>query len=134
MEPRKHVAGLIFDANSTFVRSAAFVQFVSYYQLEKGGVVEYSSFGKVHNPVGFQPGREPPTGAPPAFDLIPTHIRMDQLYPYFDYVLVRGEGFHPPPGTFRLTWEGNRWAVWSKVASPERGTLDAPRAEPSEPR
>ena len=113
MEPRKHVAGLIYDANSSIVRSVAFVQFVSYYQLEKGGVVEYSSFGKVHNPIGFQPGREPPTGAPPALDLIPTHIRMDQLYPYFDYVLVRGEGFHPPPGTFRLAWQGERWAVWS---------------------
>jgi hypothetical protein len=121
MEPRKHVAGLIFDANSSIVRSVAFVQFVSYYQLEKGGVVEYSSFGKVHNPIGFQQGREPPTGAPPALDLIPTHIRMDQLYPYFDYVLVRGEGFHPPAGTFRLTWQGERWAVWSREREHEPG-------------
>ena len=91
-----------------------FVQFVSYYQLEKGGVVAYSSFGKEHNPVGFKPGREPPTGAPPRLDLLPTHVTMEQLYPYFDYVLVRGEGFHPPPGTYRVAWQGARWVVWRR--------------------
>ncbi len=119
MEPRKHVAGLVFDMDSKIVRSAAFVQFVSYYQLEKGGVVAYSSFGKEHNPVGFRPGREPPTGAPPALDLIPTHVTIAQLYPYFDYVLVRGgsDEFRPPPGTYRVAWRGARWTVWARVDS-----------------
>jgi hypothetical protein len=114
MPPRKHVVGLVYDAASKVVRSSAFIQFVSYYQLEKGGVVAYSSFGKEHNPVGFVPGREPPTGAPPRLDLLPGNVTIAQLYPYFDYVLVRGDGFHPPPGTYHLAWQGVRWAVWAQ--------------------
>ena len=114
MEPRKHVLGLIYDAGSNIVRSSPFIQFVSYYVVEKGGAVEYSGFGKVHNPVSFAPGRAPPTGGPPALDLLPTHVTMEQVYPYFDYVLVRGEGFRPPAGTYRLAWQGARWTVWAR--------------------
>ncbi len=120
MEPGKRVIGLVYDAEarSRIVRSDAFIEFVSYYQLEKGGVVEFSFFGIEHNPVSFKPGFAPPTGAPPASDLIPTHIPFAQIYPYFDYALVRGDGFHPPPGTYRLAWEGSRWAVWAREGAP----------------
>ena len=42
MKPRAHVAGLIFDKTSTIVDNVAFLHFVSYYQAEKGGIVQFS--------------------------------------------------------------------------------------------
>jgi len=29
-------------------------------------------------------------------------------------VLTRGNGFHPPSGTFHVKWHGDRWTVWAK--------------------
>ena len=37
---------------------------------------------------------------------------ITELYPYYDYVLTRGDGFHPPAGTFHLAWSGEHWGVW----------------------
>ena len=116
MEPRKHVAGLIYDKHSSVLHRHPLVHFVSYYQLEKGGVVEYTFAGYPHWPFTFKPDRPPPQGAPTRlnWEWHPEEVTIDELYPYFDYVLTRGEGFNPPPGTFHVRWTGDRWKVWQR--------------------
>ncbi len=118
MEPRKRVAGLIFDKESSAVFRHPFVHFVSYYQAEKGGVVEYTFAGYPHWPYTFRPDRIPPQGAPARlnWEWEPQKVTEAELYPYFDYVLTRGEGWTPSPGTFRLRWSGQRWKVWEREA------------------
>jgi hypothetical protein len=39
---------------------------------------------------------------------------MSELYPYYDYVLTRGNGFNPPHGTFHVAWRGGKWTVWER--------------------
>ena len=41
-----------------------FLHFGSYYQLQKGGVVQFTYAGYTHWPVDFKPGRYPPPGIP----------------------------------------------------------------------
>jgi hypothetical protein len=115
MDPKKHVAGLIYDRGSSIVHYAPFLHFVSYYQLEKGGVVEFSYASFPHWPVRFKPGRFPPPGGPLRlrWEWTPEQVTIDELRRYYDYVLTRGSGFHPPPGTFHVKWRGDRWTVWA---------------------
>jgi hypothetical protein len=119
MPPRRHVAGLIYNAESSIVFVYPFVHFVSYYQVEKGGVVEFTFAGRTHWPYTFRPDRLPPEGAPTRLDWEwhAEKVTSDELWPYFDYVLTRAKGFDPAPGTFRLLWEGRKWKVWEKEAS-----------------
>lgn len=118
MEPRKHVAGLIYDKRSAVMADgyAPFLHFVSYYQAEKGGVVQFAYTGFPHWPVQYQPGMFPPPGTLPRlrWEWTPEQVPISELYPYYDYVLTRGAGFNPPPGTFHLAWRGGRWAVWAR--------------------
>jgi hypothetical protein len=39
---------------------------------------------------------------------------MSEIYPYYDYVLTRGAGFRPGPGTYHVAWRGDAWTVWEK--------------------
>lgn len=118
MEPRKHVAGLIYDRGSSVMSDtfATFLHFVSYYQAEKGGVVQFSYTSFPHWPVQYQPDRFPPPGTVPRlrWEWTPEQVPMSELYPYYDYVLTRGGGFKPPPGTFHVAWRGAKWTVWQK--------------------
>jgi hypothetical protein len=118
MEPRKRVAGLIYDKQSTVMSGgfATFLHFVSYYQVEKGGVVQFSYTGFPHWPVQYQPGKYPPPGTVPRlrWEWTPELVPVAELYPYYDYVLTRGNAFNPPPGKFHLAWQGGRWAVWAR--------------------
>jgi len=116
MEPRKHVAGLIYDRGSSIVHYAPFLHFVSYYQLEKGGVVEFSYASFPHWPVRFKPGRFPPPGGPLRlrWEWTPEQVSIEELTQYYDYVLTRGPGFRPPPGTFHVKFRGDRWTVWER--------------------
>jgi hypothetical protein len=118
MEPRKHVAGLIYDRGSSIVHYAPFIHFVSYYQLEKGGVVEFSYASFPHWPVRFKPGRFPPPGGPLRlrWEWTPEQVSISELTQYYDYVLTRGSGFRPPPGSFHVKWRGDKWTVWEKDA------------------
>ena len=115
MDPQKHVAGLIFDRGSSIVHLAPFLHFVSYYQLEKGGVVEFAPHDS-HWPIHFKAGRYPPPGGPLRlrWEWTPEQVTIDELTQYYDYVLVRGAGFHPPPGTFHIKFKGDRWTVWAR--------------------
>jgi hypothetical protein len=118
MAPDKHVAGLIYDKGSGIVNDVPFLHFVSYYQAEKGGVVQFSNSGALYWPVRFKPGHYPPPGTRPRlrWEWMPEQVPIGELYPYYDYVLTRGAGFNPPAGTFHLAWRGNRWAVYARDA------------------
>jgi hypothetical protein len=121
MPPRKKTAALIFDKYSSTINWAPFLHFGSYYQLEKGGLVEFTYADFVHWPFRFKPDQLPPTrprgGGPPIrarLEWVPEQITIQELYPYFDYVLTRGPGFRPPPGTFHRKWRGEKWEVWER--------------------
>ncbi len=118
MEPKKHVAALIYDKGSAIVNDVPFLHFVSYYQAEKGGVVQFSNSGALYWPVRFKPGHYPPPGTRPRlrWEWTPESVPIQELYPYYDYVLVRGSGFSPPAGTFHVAWRGDRWTVWGRDA------------------
>jgi hypothetical protein len=118
MQPRKRVAGLIYDKGSSVMSDlyAPFLHFVSYYQVEKGGVVQFAYTSFPHWPVQYRPGEFPPPGSVPRlrWEWTPEQVPLGELYPYYDYVLTRGSGFNPPPGTFHLAWHEGKWAVWAK--------------------
>jgi hypothetical protein len=118
MEPRAHVCALIFDRSSTIVNDVPFMHFGSYYQARKGGVIQFSNSGALYWPVRFKPGRFPPPGTRPRlrWEWMPEQVSIQELYPYYDYVLTRGGAFSPPPGTFHLAWRGRHWAVYARDA------------------
>jgi MFS family permease len=117
MEPRKHVAGLIYDKGSALVNVVPFLHFVSYYQAQKGGVVQFSNSGALYWPVRWRDGHYPPPGTRPRlrWEWTPEQVGLQELYPYYDYVLVRGSGFNPPPGSFRPVFRGTKWSVYQRV-------------------
>jgi hypothetical protein len=116
MEPRRHVIGLIYDKGSSIMPMAPFLHYVSYYQVDKGGLVQFSQANIRYAPFHFRPGHAPPEGDPARlrWEWTPELVTIQELYPYYDYVLTRGAGFRPPPGTYRLKWHGDRWSVWEK--------------------
>ena len=120
MGPRKRVAALIFDKFSGVTNWAPFLHFGSYYQLEKGGVVQFSYAGWSHWPFDYKPGHIPPPGELPRarWEWTPEQVPIEELYPYYDYVLTRGPGFRPPEGTFHVKWRGDRWMVWERDGAP----------------
>ncbi len=115
----KKVAALIFDKSSSIVNFAPFLHFGSYYQAEKGGVIQFTYAGYAHWPFDFREGKYPPPGgaARPRWEWTPEQVSVkNELAPYYDYVLVRGNNFAAPPGTFRQKWRGDRWSVWERDA------------------
>jgi hypothetical protein len=116
MAPRSKVCALIYDKGSSIMNNQPFLHFGSYYQVAKGGVVEFTYAGYAHWPVDFQPGRYPPPGKPARqrWEWTPEQVPITEIYPYYDYVLTRGTGFRPPPGTYHVVWHADRWAVWGK--------------------
>jgi hypothetical protein len=117
MEPRKHVAGLIYDRSSSLVNDVPFLHFVSYYQAQKGGVVQFSNSGALYWPVRWKDGHYPPPGVRPRlrWEWMPEQVSMQELYPYYDYVLVRGWGFNPPASAFRQIFHSSKWTVYQRV-------------------
>jgi hypothetical protein len=83
MAPRKHVAGLIYDKSSTLVNDVPFLHFVSYYQAEKGGVVQFSNSGALYWPVRWKDGHYPPPGTRPRlrWEWTPEQVGFQELYP-----------------------------------------------------
>jgi hypothetical protein len=116
MDPGRHVCALIYDKSSAVVKNVPFLHFGSYYQEAKGGVVMFTFAGYLHWPVDFLPGRYPPPGKPARerWEWTPESVPMSEVFPYYDYVLTRGQGFRPPPGTYHMKWRGDRWTVWAK--------------------
>jgi hypothetical protein len=116
MEPGKKVCGLIYDKYSHVVPNAVFLHFVSYYQAEKGGLVMFSYAGFPHWPFQYKPGHFPPPGGPPRlrWEWTPEATPIREIYPFYDYVLERGSGFRPPPGTYHRIYARDRWQVWER--------------------
>jgi hypothetical protein len=114
--PGKKVCGLIYDKGSAIVPNAVFLHFVSYYQAEKGGLVMFSYAGFPHWPFTYKPGKYPPPGKPARlrWEWTPEQTPFNEIYPYYDYVLVRGGGFRPPPGSYHRTFSQDRWQVWAR--------------------
>jgi hypothetical protein len=120
MAPDRKVCALIYDKGSSITNNQPFLHFGSYYQVRKGGVVMFTYAGYAHWPVDFRDGHYPPPGHGPArlrWEWTPEQVGIGEIYPYYDYVLTRGNGFHPPPGTYRVAWHGNRWTVWQRETS-----------------
>ena len=119
IEPRSKVCALIFDKGSRVTHHQPFIHFGSYYQASKGGVVMFTFAGYPHWPIDFQPGKYPPPGeaARRRWEWTPERVSMQEIFPYYDYVLVRGSGFHPPPGKYTRTFDGARWEVWHREAA-----------------
>lgn len=116
MAPRSKVCALIYDKSSNVMVNQPFLHFGSYYQMEKGGVVEFTYAGYAHWPVDFKPGHYPPPGgsARLRWEWTPEQVPISEIFPYYDYVLTRGAGFRPPPGTYHAKWKSPHWTVWEK--------------------
>lgn len=116
MQPDRKVCALIYDKGSSIVDNQPFLHFGSYYQVQKGGVVMFTFAGYAHWPVDFLPGQYPPPGTPARlrWEWTPELVPMSEIYPYYDYVLTRGSGFRPTPGTFRAIFRNRRWTVWAR--------------------
>ena len=115
--PRRHVAALIFDSESTSMRFFPFLHFAAYYQVARGGVVKFSFVGYNHWPIDFRDGRYPPPGAPaePGWEFRPRSVSVsDEPLPYYDAVITRGAGFAPPLGTFERRFESGGWSLWER--------------------
>ncbi len=120
IEPGKRTAGLIFDSGSRVMNWAPFLHYVSWVQVEKGGLVQFSYADWAHWPFHYKRGQFPPPGtatdAPTRkrWEWTPEQVPMSELHPYYDYVLVRGAGFRPPPGTFHSVFRGEHWTVFAR--------------------
>jgi hypothetical protein len=116
MEPGRRVCALIYDKTSAVTNTQPFLHFGSYYQVRKGGVVMFTYAGYAHWPIDFQPGKYPPPGGPARlrWEWMPEAVSIQEIYPYYDYVLTRGFGFRPPAGTYHLKFHDAHWAVWQK--------------------
>jgi len=116
MAPRSKVCALIYDKTSRTMVNEPFLHFGSYYQLAKGGVIEFTYAGYAHWPVDFRPGHYPPPGrsARLRWEWTPEQVPISEIFPYYDYVLTRGPGFRPPPGTYHVEWRDRHWTVWAK--------------------
>ena len=99
---------------------APVLHYVSWVQVEKGGMVQFSYAHFGHWPFHYKhgefppPGNETDTGPRPRWEWTPDQVPIGELYPYYDYVLVRGTGFRPPAGTFHIVFHGDRWTVYKK--------------------
>jgi hypothetical protein len=118
MEPNRRVCALIYDKTSAIVNNQPFLHFGSYYQTTKGGVVMFTYAGYAHWPIDFLPDKYPPPGGPARlrWEWMPEAVQISEVYPYYDYVLARGAGFRPPPGTYHLKFHNPHWSVWEKDA------------------
>jgi len=111
------VCTLVFDKGSQITHHQPFIHFGSWVQAEKGGVVMFTFAGYPHWPFDFLPGQAPPPGGPARrrWEWTPERVRMEEIWPYYDYVLVRGSGFTPASTRFEKAYDGARWTVWKRV-------------------
>jgi hypothetical protein len=68
--------------------------------------------------VQYEPGHFPPnTPLRLRWEWTPEQVSIGELYPYYDYVLTRGDGFRPPPNAFKESFRSGKWTVWERVDS-----------------
>jgi hypothetical protein len=111
----KRVIGLIYDKDSKIVHNAPFLHAVSLVQVEHGGLVHFSFAHFPHWPFRYKEGKVPPPGKiKKDWEWSPEDVTLREVYPFYDFVLTRGEGFTPAEGTYRIKWKDECWAVWEK--------------------
>jgi hypothetical protein len=85
----ERVAGLMFDRGSSRVKFSPFLQYVAYYQAEKGGAVMFSFADFPQSPFAFRQDSRPPR-VPPRWEWQPEKVDPQRDLAWFRYVLVRG--------------------------------------------
>lgn len=113
----KKVCALIFNRGSRITNHQPFLHFGSWIQAQKGGVIMFTFAGYPHWPVDFKSGMYPPPGGPARrrWEWTPERVTSKELYPYYDYILTRGSGFHPASQQFEQVYQGSMWHVWKRV-------------------
>lgn len=126
----KTVAALIFDRYSRYIEWAPYLHFGSYYQLERGGMLQFNYAPWPHWPFAYKEGVHPVevTKPAPRWEWTPEQRDVKrELVPNYEYLMVKGS-FRPPAGTYVMTWQGNKWSVWQRQSAP---TADAAPAAPT---
>jgi hypothetical protein len=67
-----------------------------------------------HWPFHFRPGKGPGKAPHLGWEWEPDKVTFEEIYPYYDYVLVRGRPIALPPSTHHVHFQDARWAVWAK--------------------
>lgn len=130
----KTVAALIFDRYSKYIEWAPYLHFGSYYQLERGGMLQFNYAPWPHWPYAYKPGVHPTVVTTPAPRWEWTPEQRDvkrELVPNYEYLLVKG-AFHPPAGSYAMTWQGPKWSVWQRQPDAPAATAADPTPAPTE--
>lgn len=118
MQPNRRVASLIFENGSTHVHSTTFpyLHFAGYYQAARGGDLA-RSFAVVWNvPVRYRDDY-PRYAISDDVEWQPRLFSPSEDLPHYDYVLVRGRNFPPPPPESGLIVVA-RSGAWTLVENP----------------
>ncbi len=94
LERGSRVYGLIYDPSSQVLDGPAFLHFVQYHQIRKGGVSVYSFAEAPQSPIRFrsrQDGGPPPTPLPSEWKAHEFRFNTDARY--YNYFLVRGGAY-----------------------------------------
>ena len=92
IEPQARVMALVFDSGSKVVDGPAYLHFVKYHQIRKGGVSVYSFAEAPQSPIRFRARDQ--CGPPPTqlrSEWKPHEFRFNNDARFYDYFLVRGE-------------------------------------------
>lgn len=119
MKPNRRVASLIFENGSASVHPATFpyLHFAGYYQAARGGDLA-RSFAVVWNvPVRYRDDY-PRYAISDDIEWQPRLFSPTQDLPHYDYVLVRGHNFRPPPPESGLVVVA-RSGTWTLVENPQ---------------
>jgi hypothetical protein len=119
MKPNRRVASLIFENGSAHVHPATFpyLHFAGYYQAARGGDLA-RSFAVVWNvPVRYRDDY-PRYAISDDVEWQPRLFSPTEDLPHYDYVLVRGRNFRPPPSESGLIVVAHSRA-WTLVENPQ---------------
>ena len=111
----KRVAGLIWDRGSREVKFSPFIQYVSYYQAQKGGAVMFTFADFPQSPFRFREDNRPPR-VYPRWEWMPERVDPERDLPWYDYVLVRGGpgAIAQQRAAYEPIFRGPRWSVWQR--------------------
>jgi len=127
MEPNRRVLSLIYDATSENFSNRPFIHFGAWYQVEKGGVVDFSFAEFFANPFRYKPAHDPPL--PEDFEWAPMQFDWRRHGgARYDYYLVRADPAAPPLDPFRGATDtivqrarSGRWLLFERTPSALKG-------------
>lgn len=123
MEPQRKVLSLVYDSSSESFSSLPFLHFGAWYQVEKGGVVDFSFAEFFANPFRYRPEHDPPL--PESFEWAPIQFDWHRHGgDRYDYYLMRIDPARPPPSPFRGATDrieplasAGRWLLFERTDS-----------------